>query len=161
MTNSTLRDRFGIEKKNSAMVSRLLKDAMAKNCKSIPFYKSMNECFVRGKYIAYDPYYALFIYQMSVGFHDDADYPFRDFNILEHKEVWIKWLKAYMNAEKTEEQALQNDILPKQFYHILYQYNMILENTHFISDKVDVQKIHDLEMPSSYFYELKDMINSL
>lgn len=31
MTNSTLRDRFGIEKKNSAMVSRLLKDAMAKN----------------------------------------------------------------------------------------------------------------------------------
>lgn len=30
MTNSSVRDRFGIEKKNSAMVSRLLKDALAK-----------------------------------------------------------------------------------------------------------------------------------
>jgi hypothetical protein len=40
---------------------------------------------------------------------------------------------------------------------------MIKENTHQISDeaKINVQKIHDLEMPSSYFYELKDLINSL
>mgnify|MGYP006988383097 CR=1 FL=1 len=68
-----------------------------------------------------------------------------------------------MNAEKTEEWAFKTNILPKQFYHILYQYYMIIENTHWISDsaKVDVQKIHDLEMPSSYFYELRDLINSL
>jgi hypothetical protein len=104
-----------------------------------------------------------FIYQISVGFHDDENYPFKDFNILEHKEVWIKWLKAYMNDKDTEEWALKNDILPKQFYHILYQYNMIKENVHFISDeaKVDVQKIHDLEMPKEYFYELRDKIDSL
>jgi hypothetical protein len=40
---------------------------------------------------------------------------------------------------------------------------MVLENAHFISDeaKVDVQKIHDLEMPSNYFYELRDKINRL
>jgi hypothetical protein len=40
---------------------------------------------------------------------------------------------------------------------------MIKENTHWISEpaKELVQKIHDLEMPSSYFYELKDLINSL
>jgi hypothetical protein len=103
------------------------------------------------------------MYQISVGFHDDENYPFKEFNILEHKEVWIKWLKAYMNAEDTETWATTKDVLPKQFYHILYQYYMITENVHFISDeaKVDVQKIHDLEMPSSYFYELRDKINSL
>jgi hypothetical protein len=40
---------------------------------------------------------------------------------------------------------------------------MIKENTHQISDeaKINVQKIHDLEMPSSYFYELRELINSL
>jgi hypothetical protein len=40
---------------------------------------------------------------------------------------------------------------------------MITEDVHFISEAamVDVQKIHDLEMPASYFYELKEMINSL
>lgn len=139
------------------------KEAREKGCKSIPFYRAINECFIRGKYIERDSYNALFIYQMSVGFHDEVDYPFNDFNILEHKEVWIKWLKAYMNDENTEEWAQKSDILPKQFYHILYQYNMITENVHFISEeaKVDVQKIHDLEMPSSYFYELREKINEL
>jgi hypothetical protein len=55
------------------------------------------------------------------------------------------------------------DILPKWFYHLAYQYNMIIEDTHWISDeaKVDVQKIHDFEMPSSYFYELREKINNL
>lgn len=144
-------------------VDECAKYAMAKKCKSIPFYKATNDCFIRGEYIDSDPYFALFIYQMSVGFHDDESYPFKDFNIMEHKEVWIKWLKAYMNDAKTEEWAFSKDILPKQFYHILYQYNMIIENVHFISDeaKVDVQKIHDLEMPKEYFYTLRDLINSL
>lgn len=138
-------------------------EAREMKCQSIPFYKEIIGCFIRGAYIFADLYYASFIYQISVGFHDEADYPFKDFNILEHKEVWIKWLKAYMNDKDTEEWALKNDILPKQFYHILYQYNMITENVHFISEeaKVDVQKIHDLEMPSSYFYELKAKINEL
>jgi hypothetical protein len=40
---------------------------------------------------------------------------------------------------------------------------MISRNTHWISglEKAVVQKIHDLEMPSSYFYELKELINTL
>jgi hypothetical protein len=110
-----------------------------------------------------DIFKALFLFQLSAPFINDTDYPFNDFNIMEHKEVWVKWLKAYMNDETTEQRANKTDILPKTFYHILYQYNMITENVHFISDeaKVDVQKIHDLEMPSSYFYKLRDLINSL
>jgi predicted DNA-binding protein (MmcQ/YjbR family) len=134
-----------------------------KGCKSIPFYKAMHDSFIRGTYIQQDPYNALFIYQMSAKFHEEEDYPFNDFNILEHKEVWIKWLKAYMNDEMVEQKAISQDILRKQFYNILYQYHMIKENTHWISEeaRVDVQKIHDLEMPSSYFYILKDLINSL
>lgn len=144
-------------------VDECSKDATAKKCQSIPFYKRIKECFIKGEYINKNPYYALFMYQISVGFHDDADYPFKEFNILEHKEVWIKWLKAYMNAEDTETWATTKDVLPKQFYHILYQYYMITENVHFISEeaKVDVQKIHDFEMPKEYFYTLKDIINSL
>ena len=40
---------------------------------------------------------------------------------------------------------------------------MITEGVHFISEAamVDVQKIHDLEMPSSYFYTIRDLINGL
>ncbi len=144
-------------------VDECSKDATAKKCQSIPFYNRIKECFIKGEYINKNPYYALFMYQISVGFHDDTNYPFKEFNILEHKEVWIKWLKAYMNAEDTEMWAMEKDVLPKQCYHILYQYYMITENVHFISEeaKVDVQKIHDFEMPSSYFYELRDRINSI
>lgn len=139
------------------------KTANEMGCKSIPFYRVIIQHFINGNSINDDPFKALFLFQLSAPFINDTDYPFNDFNILEHKEVWIKWLKAYMNAEKTEAWALKGDILPKQFYHILYQYNMIIEDTHFISEeaKINVQKIHDLEMPSSYFYELRDMINSL
>ena len=139
------------------------KVARETKCHSIPFYKALIGCFTRGAYIQQDHYNALYLYQLSAPFINDANYPFNDFNVLEHKDVWVKWLKAYMNAEEIEQKALKNDMLPKTFYHILYQYHMITENVHFISDeaKVDVQKIHDLEMPSSYFYELRDKINSL
>ena len=53
--------------------------------------------------------------------------------------------------------------LPKQFYHLVYQYYMLQENTHYISAQgfSIVQKIHDFEMPASYFYELRDLINAL
>lgn len=139
------------------------KTANEMGCKSIPFYKVIVNHFINGNNVKADTFKALFLFQLSAPFINDTDYAFKDFNILEHKEVWIKWLKAYMNAEQTEEWALKNDILPKQFYHILYQYNMIIENVHFISNeaKVDVQKIHDYEMPSSYFYELREKINEL
>lgn len=147
----------------ATFVNESAKVAREKGYKSIPFCRAIHDGFIRGKYIDADPYYALFIYQMSIGFHNEEDYPFEDFNIIKHKEVWIKWLKAYINDKKTEEQALKGDILPKQFYHILYQYNMIVENAHFISDeaKINVQKIHDLEMSKEYFYELREKINSL
>ena len=139
------------------------KEAAAMGCRSIPLYKAVIGHFNKGKNIKRDYHKAVILYQLSVGFINDADYPFKDFNILEHKEVWNKWLKAYINHAETESLATKTDTLPKQFYHLLYQYHMIIENIHFISDeaKVNVQKIHDLEMPSSYFYELRDLINSL
>lgn len=139
------------------------KTARENGYKSIPFYQTIINFFVRGKNIKSDPFNALFLYQLSTDFIDDAEYPFKDFNILEYKEVWKEWLKEYVNSENIESWATKADILPKQFYHLLYQYYMITENAHWISDsaKAEVQKIHDLEMPSSYFYELRDLINSL
>ena len=134
-----------------------------KNSRSIPFYKTIIKHFTMGSNVSADSFKASFLFQLSAPFINDENYPFNDFNILEHKEVWKQWLKAYMNDETTEQWANKTDILPKQFYHILYQYNMIIENVHFISNeaKVNVQKIHDLEMPSSYFTELKHLVNSL
>ena len=35
MTNTTLRDRFGIDKKNTAIVSRIIKEALKENLISI------------------------------------------------------------------------------------------------------------------------------
>lgn len=134
-----------------------------KGYRSISFYKTVLNNFVRGRNIKADPYKALQIYQLSAPFHNDTEYPFNDFNILEHKTVWINHLKSYMNSEEIEQKANTQDILPKTFYHILYQYNMITEGTHQITyeAKVNIQKIHDFKMPSSYFYELRDLINSL
>lgn len=131
--------------------------------KRMSFYQDMIDYYVNGKTHSDSLYNSCYIYQLSSGFHNDETYPFKDFNLLEHKAVWIEQLKGYMNLPKTEEDALKGDILPKIFYHILYQYHMLLENTHWISEeaKTDVQKIHDLEMPSSYFYELRDLISGL
>lgn len=139
------------------------KDIKEKGQRSISCKQTMIKHFTEGSNIKPDYYKAFSLYQLSAGFTDDTDYPFNYFNILEHKEVWKKWLKAYINSDKNEAWAIKTDILPKQFYHLLYQYNMIVEDTHWISDeaKVNVQKIHDLEMPSSYFYELRDLINLL
>ena len=110
-----------------------------------------------------DSYKALIFYQLSGGFQEDANYIFKDFNILEHKEVWIAHLKNYMNLPETEQFAFSFDKLHKKFYHILYQYYMITEDTHFISEaaKAEVQKIHDFEEPKEKFFGLKDLINSL
>lgn len=131
--------------------------------RSISFYTTILNHFMMGKNAPDDRFKALFVYQLSAPFIDDENYPFNFFNILNHKQVWIAQLKGFINLEKTEAWATKTEVLPKWFYHIVYQYQMILENTHFISEeaKVDVQKIHDFEMPSSYFYELRDMINSL
>ena len=131
--------------------------------KSINAMTRMINHFAMGKNQPYDTIKALVLYQVSAPFHDDAEYPFSFFNIFNHKTVWINHLKNYINLDKTEAWANKYDVLPKRFYHLLYQYHMIKEDAHWISDeaKVNVQKIHDLEMPSSYFYELRDLINSL
>lgn len=131
--------------------------------KSISFYSGIIDYFKSGTSIKSDPFIALYLYQLSAKFIEDADYPFNTFNILDHKDVWIKWLKAYVADDKNETWATKEDVLPKQFYHMLYQYYMITENVHWISDdaKAQVQKIHDLEVPFSYFYELRDLINGL
>ena len=139
------------------------KAAREKGGHSIAFFKTILKHFINGKKIAANPYNALYLYQLSNGFILDESYPFKDFNILEHQAVWINWITAYMCAAEVEAEAIKATVLPKEFYHILYQYYMIKENTHWISDeaKAKVQKIHDLEMPSSYFEELRALINSL
>ena len=137
--------------------------AQKNGCHSISFYKTLIRHFTAEQGITADYFKTLYLYQLSNGFIPEEEYPFRDFNILEHKKAWINWLKAYTNAKSSEDWATKTEVLPKQFYHILYQYYMITENTHWISEeaKAKVQKIHDLEMPSSYFEELRALINSL
>lgn len=138
-------------------------EARQRGHRRIPFYNTIIKHFVEGKGHSNNFYQSCYLFQLSNGFFDDENYPFKDFNILEHKKVWIEQLKGYMNHADTEQLALNGEVLHKTFYHILYQYNMIVENTHFISEeaKVDVQKIHDYAMPSSYFYKLRELINSL
>lgn len=131
--------------------------------REIRFQKFINKTFAEGRNSLADPHKALFLYQISREFHNDTNYPFNNFSILAHKKVWIEQLKNYINLDSTEHLATREETLPKLFYHILYQYHMIIEDTVWISAeaKVNVQKIHDLEMPSNYFYELKALINSL
>jgi hypothetical protein len=81
------------------------KVAREKSCKSIPFYKAVISNFIRGTHVRQDPYNALYLYQLSTEFREEADYPFGYFNILNHKEVWKEWLKAYINAENIEQKA--------------------------------------------------------
>lgn len=132
--------------------------------RSIPSFRRSLERFAKGKYSSCSctPLIICTLYQLTREFHDE-EYPFGDFSIFENKQEWIACLKRYINATEIEEYALKGEILPKRFYHLLYQYYMITEDTHWISDeaKINVQKIHDLEMPSSYFYELRELINSL
>lgn len=131
--------------------------------RSIPMHNKLISDFINGKNQPDDIYKTFDFYQLSVGFRNDENYPFKDFNILEHKKVWIDQLKAHINTPEAEQRATKNAYLTKHFYHILYQYHMIKENTHWISDsaKKEVQRLHDLEAPASYFYELRDLINSL
>lgn len=130
---------------------------------SISFYQTLINHFTGNRKTKADPFKALYLYQLSNGFITDENYPFKDFNVLEHKAAWKSWLKAYVDSKATEAWAVRTEMLPKQFYQLLYQYYMIKENTHWISEeaKAEVQKIHDLEMPSSYFEELRALINSL
>lgn len=127
-----------------------------------PFYNRLVGSFTKGRNADGDPYKALFLYQMSKGFHEDPNYPF-DFNVLEYKPILAKCLQTYINLPRVEQGAKKTPKLSKKFYHLLYQYYMLTEDTHFISAeaKAQVQKIHDLETPSSYFYELRELINGL
>lgn len=134
------------------------------NCSSIKFFRNFISHFINGKNCPEDSFKSKSLYQLSSGFHTNiANYPFSDFNILEHKKVWIKQLKDYINLVETKDVALKKEILDKRFYHLLYQYYMIVENTHLLSEvaMAEIQKIHDYEMPSEFFYELHDRINNL
>lgn len=133
------------------------------NQRRVEFSQAIIKTFKEGKNEKTDAYKALFLYQLSNGFHPESNYPMKDFNILDYKDIWAKHLKNYMNLETTILSGTKRDHLSKRFYHILYQYFMIKENTHWISEegKALVQQIHDYDMPVSYFYELKEMINSL
>ena len=127
------------------------------------FEKRRVKSFIEGKNMPEDSYKAYYFYQLSCGFQDDENYPFNDFNILEHKQVWVEHLKNYINHPGTELIAMSADNLHKKFYHLLYQYYMITEDTHFISEEAreKVQKIHDLEVPNTYFFSLRELINGI
>jgi hypothetical protein len=61
--------------------------------RSIPFYKTTLKHFIAGgEYLKEHEYNAVYLYQLSSGFLHGEDYPFNDFNIFNHKEVWIQWL---------------------------------------------------------------------
>jgi hypothetical protein len=109
-----------------------------------------------------DFYAAWGLFQLSNGFHDELDYPFADFDIFNYKEIWIKCLVTYFKSLNITKIA-QQYVLPKYYYQYLYQYYMIKENQHYISAeaKAEVQKIHDLEVPGSYIYRIKELIDSL
>lgn len=133
--------------------------------RSTPFYKRALERFIqeKGNWRA-SSLSVLWQYQLSSGFFEnETEYPFNDFNILNYKRQWINMLQTWMNSDITENKIKDILVLPKEFYHILYQYYMIVENTHWITEvsKEEVQKIHDLQVPATYFYELRDLINSL
>lgn len=109
-----------------------------------------------------DFYASWALFQFSAPFHPEDNYIFKDFNIFEYKEIWIRQLKGYINSIDLEKIALKQ-VLPKWYYQYVYQYYMIIENVHFISAeaKAEVQKIHDLEVPGSYIYRIKELIDSL
>lgn len=129
-------------------------------------YKIRNKIiteFRRGRNMPGDSFKGRTLYQFSNGFYTESEeYPFKDFNIFDYKEIWVDCIKDCFNNYDVEK-VISQEILPKHFYHFLYQYYMIKENTHYISDgaKAEVQKIHDLEKPFSYFYELRELINNL
>ena len=108
-----------------------------------------------------DLFVGQYIYQYSQGFHPDEEYPFKWFNIFDHKERWLASLKNSLDKQMLSLNL--DEALPKHFYHYLYQYYMIVENTHRISAEAlaEVQKIHDLQVKGDYVYHLKELIDSL
>lgn len=141
-----------------------------KNCKDIDYIPNskipsitaiLNE-YTQGNNHPLDAYKTLYLYQLSNGFHNEESYDFKDFNIFNYKTIWIQQLQNHF-AILNLQQIAQLQVLPKFFYHYLYQYYMIIENTHYISNgaKEPVQKIHDLQMPGEYVYELSNLIYSL
>ena len=125
----------------------------------ICFENKVIQSFIDGRNEPTDYFKVICLYQRCGAFHSEENYPFKHFDILQHKKVWIKQLQGYMSTIQPEEK----EILDKYYYHILYQYYMIVENTYWISEaaKEQVQKIHDYQMPSEFFYQLRDMINNL
>ena len=104
-----------------------------------------------------------YFYQFSKCFHPEPDYPLQC-DIRNIKEGWITLLKRHINDSEAEKRYTENtDILRKNFYHIAYQYFMIVDNAIYLEGehKQIVQKIHDKEMPVAYFQELKQLINAL
>ena len=131
--------------------------------RTVRFQNFIIESFIRTKDIKSDPCKSWLLYQVTTGFHEEDDYPFK-FDIRDYKDQWIKHLQAYLNDADVERRYTERgEILPKEMYHFEYQYHMILENKLWLDGEAKdvVQKIHDLEMPVSYFYELRDKINAL
>ena len=129
------------------------------NMSRLPGYIKL---FTAGHINPADSYRPTYLYQLSNKYHLESDYPFSDFDIFDYKDVWINCLKSYINNLNII-YISKLKTLPKHYYHFVYQYYMIKENQHYISEeaKAEVQKIHDLEVPGSYIYKIKELIDSL
>lgn len=104
-----------------------------------------------------------YYYQYSKCFHPEEDWPIT-WDIRDYKEDWIKMLKNHINSEEAITQYIKGKtFIDKKFYNIAYQYFMIRDNTVYLEgeSKQIVQKIHDRQMPISYFYEMRELINAL
>jgi hypothetical protein len=90
------------------------------SCKSIDFVNLLIKSFIDAKNVKYSFYHAVYLYQLSSDFINDAEYPFNYFNILEYKKQWTQWLKAFINSNAAKRYAEKDEYLPKYFYHLVY-----------------------------------------
>ena len=104
-----------------------------------------------------------YYYQFSSCFQPD-DFPIK-WDIRDNKEAWKTLLKQHISNQKAVDKYINpsEGLCKKPLYNIAYQYFMIVDDAVWLSGehKQIVQKIHDLEMPSDYFYELKEKILAL
>ena len=71
-------------------VDKMGKEIVNSEERSIPFYKTTIQHFVIGERFMKDHLYnAGHLYQLSSGFDHGEDYPFNNFNILQHKSIWL------------------------------------------------------------------------
>lgn len=90
---------------------------------------------------------ALYLYQYSNELHPESNV--RLFSLLECKEQWKEALFCFVKTLP----ELTESTIPKKYYNIVYQYYIIQNNSFNLREEQmeNVQKIHDSEMPTSFW----------